>query len=203
MNLKALNSPVAYLALQSVIGGMNARFRMLEDYVTPKKGDRILDIGCGPGFLSKRLQGTDYVGFDVDRNYISYAQSKYNRFGTFHAAEFDRQWLDKLEKFDLVLMNGLLHHLDDAAARSLLELSGNALKPDGRIFTLDGCYQAHQGAIAKWFLDSDRGKFVRSPKGYADLVPQGLKLVRAPIHEDYMYIPYSMVVMEIRHAGGS
>jgi len=36
--------------------------------------------------------------------------------GIFNHGEYNRQELEKYEPFDFVMMNGLLHHLDDATA---------------------------------------------------------------------------------------
>ena len=64
------------------------------------------------------------------------------------------------------MMNGVLHHIADEELRETLANVRDALKSDGILFTLDGCYREGQSRIAKWLLDNDRGEFVRNRDGY-------------------------------------
>lgn len=38
---------------------------------------RVLDVGCGPGTNSQHFLGTDYLGIDINEEYIRHAQSRY------------------------------------------------------------------------------------------------------------------------------
>jgi SAM-dependent methyltransferase len=44
---------------------------------------RVLDIGCGPGYMVEYLRGATYFGFDINSRYIAYAK-KYGGRGSFY-----------------------------------------------------------------------------------------------------------------------
>jgi len=86
--------------------------------VADMKGRRILDIGCGDGHFSRIFYDSDgpseIVGLDPAANAVAAAESKKGdrrlsyRVGDGHALPFpDRS-------FDLVLIQGVLHHDNDA-----------------------------------------------------------------------------------------
>lgn len=54
-----------------------------------KKGDTVLDIGCGQGVLAPRIfeRGGQYVGIDSSKTMIAQAQSRHSRKGTFIVAD--------------------------------------------------------------------------------------------------------------------
>ena len=69
-------------------------------------------------------------------------------------------------KFDLILMLGLLHHLNDAGASRLLAQAQQLLDTTGRLVTLDACRTEGQGRFEKWLVDMDRGEHVRRVDAY-------------------------------------
>ncbi|MGJ3507687.1 class I SAM-dependent methyltransferase [Enemella sp. A6] len=111
---------------------LNIHFdRLLSDLVDP--GSRVLDVGCGDGFLSARLaeSGCRVVGLDSDADVLDRARQ---RFGS-----HDIAWVhgDLLtcdltdESFDAVLSNATLHHLPDTAEG--LRRMKRLTRPGGRI----------------------------------------------------------------------
>ena len=90
----------------------------------------ILEVGCGAGFSAEYLAGTfsRYKGIDYSENLIAFAEHTHGGPGV----EFETADLNTLredETFDVILMIGLLHHLDDPVA-SLTRLS-RLLRPGG------------------------------------------------------------------------
>ena len=71
------------------------------------------------------------------------------------------EFLTRHEPFDLVLMNGVLHHLDDETVHEVLRLSHTALRPGGKLVTLDGYYGDNLNPTAQYLLSLDRVKFIR------------------------------------------
>jgi len=191
-----LKIPRIYLFLQYIAGGMSARRQMLEDYASVRPGFRVLDIGCGPGYVASYLTDCTYVGFDINERYIKYAQKYYGNRHAFHCQPFDSQQVQYLEKFDLVLMNGLIHHLPDSQAYELVKLSRDALKPNGLLLTLDGCYHEGQSIIARYLLDKDRGDYVREAGAYRKLTESVFDQVQIFIRSDFSRVPYTYIVMK-------
>jgi len=74
----------------------------------------ILEIGCGAGFTADYLQGqyTRYLGVDQSQRLIDYA-NKHNRYENTSFICSNIEHLSIREKYQVVLMIGVLHHLHD------------------------------------------------------------------------------------------
>jgi SAM-dependent methyltransferase len=187
----------AYKLLMKSLGGHSARLTHVQKHIRPQPGFKILDIGCGPGDILEYLPGVEYLGVDLDADYIAHAQSKYGNKGRFlcrNAAEIDAA---EFETYDIVLATGLLHHLNDNEAIQLLQFASKALKPGGRLITYDGCYlEEKQHPFDRWMLDSDRGKFVRTKKQYMALANSVFPAIKPHLRSDLLRIPYTLLILE-------
>lgn len=190
-----LRHPALYQAYQNAGGFFGARVKAIADYLTLRPGMRVIDIGCGPGFILRHLpSGIDYVGFDIDQAYIDYARRSFGHLGKFHCRYFDTAAAEEFAGADVVMMNGVLHHIADEALRGTLANVRDVLKRDGVLFTLDGCYREGQSRIAKWLLDNDRGEFVRDRSGYQHVLCGAFARVDLAIREDYSRVPYTFII---------
>ena len=174
------------------------RARNVRNHVRPFPGMRILDLGCGTAEILEALP-TDitYVGYDMSPEYIAAARKRFGDRGTFHCGLLEQAEVATLEPFDLVLGTGVLHHLDDDAARLFMSVASAALKPGGRIYTVDPCYAPGQNPIARFLISRDRGQHVRDVEGYRAL-PRGLaaEVTGRLVHR--AWIPYTRWHMECR-----
>ena len=191
-----LEAPVLYLTYQSIVGGIRARRICLRDYVRPTPGMVVIDIGCGPGYTAKWLPESRFFGFDVCGAYIKYARRKFGRNEVFHCDLFSEQYIATLPKADLVLMMGLLHHLPDEECVSLLRLAKSAMKKGGKLLAMGGCYRDGQPRIARYFLDSDRGEYIRAPESYVRIAQSVFDEVVPSLRDDLFFIPsYTNMVL--------
>jgi 2-polyprenyl-3-methyl-5-hydroxy-6-metoxy-1,4-benzoquinol methylase len=190
-----LSFPRLYLFSQAILGAKRARKRCIKEYARPRPGMRVLDIGCGPGYVIEYLPTVFYHGFDTSSGYIAYARRKYGQRGNFHCQRFDASVAKELGFFDLVLMAGLLHHLNDSEAFGLLDITSQSMSPEGRLITLDGCYATGQSRAARFLLDRDRGAHIREEKAYVRLASGIFGRVDAHIREDLFSFPYTALVM--------
>ncbi len=62
----SLQSPRAYGLFQSLVSRKDARRIIADQYIRPQSGNRIVDIGCGPGTMLLYLGAVDYTGFDLN-----------------------------------------------------------------------------------------------------------------------------------------
>jgi SAM-dependent methyltransferase len=194
-----LSLPSFYNLYQTVTGGVAARAKLIAQYVRPEPGDHILDIGCGPGYVVRFLPaGVRYVGFDESAVYIRAARRRYGQRAVFHCERVREKTLAEGVYFDSVLAFGILHHLDDREALDLFRLALQGLRPGGRLFTLDGCYVPGQSAVARWLLDKDRGKNIRTREEYVRLAQTVFADVSASIRHDLFWVPYTALVLECR-----
>lgn len=194
---KLLELPSVYRWFQRVVSGGAAQ-RLVCEYLRPNRGDRVLDIGCGPGHLLEELGPVDYVGFDYNADYIRQAQARFGTRGRFMCLDVANAGPIEIGQFDLVIAIGVLHHLDDEAARNLLRLAKQSLKPNGRLVTLDGCFTPRQSAIARAILRNDRGRFVRTEPEYLRLVREYFPSVEVDIRRDFIRIPYTHIILTCR-----
>lgn len=97
-------------------------------------GVRTLDLGCGPGAFSDLFEQGDYVGADLNQRYIDYARA--HRRGTFVVADARQLELPD-QRFDQVLIFGLLHHLSDEVVRDVLAECHRILAAGGRVLVIE------------------------------------------------------------------
>ncbi len=192
-----LGNVSAYILLQRAVGADRLRHHCLRR-LDAKPGERILDVGCGPAYYLDHLPGVEYVGFDTSQRYIDYARQRFGPRGEFFCEEFGPRHVRDLPPFDAVLLMGLLHHLDDGACDALLSLLAEAIRPEGRVVTLDTAFTEDQGLISRWMARNDRGEFVRTPEAFRKLASQHFDDVRDFVVDDLTRVPGAYCVMELR-----
>ncbi|MHB8916519.1 MAG: class I SAM-dependent methyltransferase [Desulfocucumaceae bacterium] len=196
-----LESPVLYRLFQGLAGADYFSRIYANEYVKANSGDRILDIGCGPADILRYLPKVEYVGFDLNKAYIDYAAKKYSE-ASFYCRKIDIQMIEEFgweNSFDIVLANGVIHHLNENEALELLELSRLALKPGGRLVTHDGVYIQDQSAISRYLWSIDRGRYVRTREKYIALASRVFKNVKTSIRYDLLRVPrHSLFMMECK-----
>jgi len=179
-----------------LIGGNRGRSILVKEYIRPKEGDYILDLGCGPGDLVAYLPPVEYLGIDASDKYIQAARRRFAGKATFFCEQISTTTLKKTAYFDIVLALGLLHHLNDEEARQLFQVAMAALKPTGRLITLDGVFVENQSAMARWIISKDRGQYVRSKEDYLHLAAQVFPKISVNIRHDLLQIPYTHIILE-------
>jgi len=190
-----LRRPEIYQFFQVAVGAFSARASLVHQYLDPQPGQRLIDIGCGTGHILGALpEGVRYDGFDIDRTYIDFANRHFGRRAKFHCRLFDRDAASEFGPADIVMMNGVLHHMDDDSARVTISAIETVLKIGGTLFTLDPVYVPGQSAIVKWFLDNDRGKFVRSEAPYRALLSGSFSRCELHLYHHLFRIPYDVVI---------
>jgi SAM-dependent methyltransferase len=194
---RILERPSVYRLLAALVRPRQAPI-FARDYVCARAGDRILDIGSGPGDLLTELPpGIEYVGFDLSEPYVRAARARFGDRGTFFCRAVDRGVVESLgpASFDVVVSHGVLHHLDDSQANEFFALARAALRPAGRLVTADGCYVPGQSRIARHLLSRDRGGHVRVEEEYRRLAVHHFGSVVSDIRLDTARVPYTMIYL--------
>ena len=99
---------------QSTKTSRKKRLQILLKYIDLKKGNSILDFGCGTGYLYEYLQKSGYkvkyTGIDISAEAIKFAKKIYNKKNNcnFILANILEKNLKK--KFDFILVNGTFNN---------------------------------------------------------------------------------------------
>jgi SAM-dependent methyltransferase len=127
-----MNAPLATQSWDPDRYARNARFVAelgvpVVEWLDPRPGERILDLGCGDGALTIKLKamGCAVVGVDGSAEQIEAAR----RLGL-DARVMDGQALDFDAEFDAVFTNAALHWMPDPDA--VIRGVARALRPGGR-----------------------------------------------------------------------
>jgi len=178
-----------------MMGASKGRENFVKEFIRPRYGDRVIDLGCGTAEIIDFLPSVRYYGFDISPDYIRYAQTKFGERAHFEPMIITEHDAPSLPKFDIALVMGVLHHLDDEAVIALLRAAFAVLKIGGRLLTIDPCYVTDQNVLARLLINLDRGKNVRYPTEYSlkaqAIFPKVLAVVR---HQ--AWIPYTHCIME-------
>ena len=127
---------------------------------------RVLDVGCGPGTNTDYFRHADYLGIDINPRYIEWARRRHGR--EFLVADIRTYSFPEDRKFDFVLLNSFLHHVDTAEAGRILGGVQRSLAPDGWAHILDLVLPA-EPSVARWLARHDRGTFARPLESWREL----------------------------------
>lgn len=195
-----LEKASVYKAFQNLISSQETLINFVKD-LHLKKGDKILDIGCGPAdILAYMPDDIDYTGFDNNPEYIKSATKIYGTKGRFFCESADAdlcaKGIIKEEYFDFVLVLNTIHHLSDTQTIKMFEIAKKSMITGGKLVTVDGCFTKNQSFIKKIILKMDRGKYVRKDRDYLRLARTQFDDVRSKVKHNLINIPYTHIIME-------
>lgn len=117
--------------------GFKELHKRIDDAMATSFGLTVLDYGCGKGedAMGFLANGANLIGIDISSAYIdqcrekaislNFPEDKYS----FHVMDAHKLEFDD-DTFDLIIGNGILHHLDIGVAFNELH---RVLKPGGRL----------------------------------------------------------------------
>ena len=141
----------------------------LLDLLDPAPGERVLDLGCGTGHLTRKVAdaGAAVVGIDSSSEMVGRARQEYPGLDFLCA---DARALPFSTAFDAVLSNAVLHWIDDGDQDAAIGSIHEALRPGGRLVAeLGGA--GNVGAITEATLAElrERGHGATHPWYFPDL----------------------------------
>ena len=98
-------------------------------------GLNVLDFGCGVGlslpYLLEQFSGSKIFATDVSEASLDMVRARFPQVTTVGSA------LNTIEKFDLIFMSTVLHHITGSARVEILKKLRANLKPDGRLVVIE------------------------------------------------------------------
>jgi SAM-dependent methyltransferase len=172
---EACGNPYVYSSWQRLfIAGKHESLRhAIQSARLPEKAD-ILDIGCGTGQDAELFCDAAryrYIGIDISEPYIMQARKKYPGL-EFIAADIRRNNLEL--RADLVLVDSVLHHLQDEEIDRFLSIIEKCLKPNGCL-VLQDMYRSGM-MIPAIMMKLDRGANGNSLLGLTKLLEKSFRV---------------------------
>ncbi|MGR6832886.1 methyltransferase domain-containing protein [Aliivibrio wodanis] len=188
---EVLNIPYVYNIMQNIMGANKFRVWFAEKYLNNNGEIKVLDIGCGTAEILNYLNSNIiYSGFDLSKEYIESARKKYGTRGDFECGLVTDKSFEDNESFDIILVLGVLHHLEDEEVLSLCLLATKHLKKGGKLITVDPCFIDNQNYLAKYLISKDRGQNVREQDGYLTLLNSSFSSIDSTIRNQ-RWVPYT------------
>lgn len=197
-----LSRSTTYDLLQALLGASRIRRVLVSDFLRPREGQRVLDIGCGTAEILEFMPAVEYVGFDPNPDYVAKARKRAGVGAQVVCDRVSDVSLSQHPPFDLVVALFVLHHLDEAEARQLFTTAVRHLAPGGLLLTADPAFVPGQSPIARFLISRDRGAFVRDEGGYRALAAaSGVTPVESTVRHDLLTVPYSHCILTYRKPG--
>ena len=202
---RALTSGWVYSSFQNFVGAKRARQWLADEIWRCSNGDKFVDVGCGTGDVLEHLPpGVHYVGFDISEAYIDLARRRFGDRATFlvgTAGTFLDEPDSTLLGADLMVCNGLLHHLEDHEVREVLDLAATVLRPDARLVCFEPTFLPRHPPFGRWIMSKDRGKNIRTLAEWNDLARTVFPSSTSRVVTGLLRLPYTHVIIECHNAG--
>jgi SAM-dependent methyltransferase len=136
----------------------NRKFAPIRAHNDLRTVRRVLDVGCGPGTNTPYFAGADYLGIDINPDYIADARRRHQR--EYVVADVTTYAVDPSNRFDFIIVNSLLHHIATPDVRRILAHLATLLTDDGHIHVLD-LVMPDRPSIGRLLARADRGEHPR------------------------------------------
>lgn len=143
---------------------ISKKLKLFRKYFKLSNNHKVLDLGCGPGTNAPLFKDNEYLGVDINDNYIEKAKKDFPSL-SFITSDLLEYKSDKL--YDLVFINSLLHHVNDNGVNEICSLANSATNENGTICIIDLILPEKIG-IPYILAKLDRGSYPRKEKAWND-----------------------------------
>ena len=193
---RILEVPIIYDAFQFIMGAKKRQRIFKDEYIGNVSGLRVLELGCGTSDILEYFEECDYTGVDLDKDYIRAAQKRFKdkKWAKFICSDVNDFAKNCHEKYDLILMTAVIHHISDEEVENCFNSIKSLLKADGRFISFDGVYREGMSWFEKFLNDIDRGQFVRKESEYVRLNKKYFSNVTYVCRKDMMVLPFNIII---------
>jgi SAM-dependent methyltransferase len=155
-----LNETITHIAF----GGRRSVYARITALSGARPGDRVLDIGCGGGYLARLLSGAvapggQVTGLDTSAPAIGYARKHAAANCSFAVGVAqDLPWPDR--SFDVVASTLATHHIPDAARQDAFGEMYRVLRPGGALLVADLRPSRRRHSLHSWIAAGRHGSAV-------------------------------------------
>lgn len=161
----------------------------LVDSLAPKKGERILDLGCGTGTLTAEIaaRGAAVLGVDRSEQMVGQAREKFPalKFEVMDATELRFE-----DEFDAVFSNAVLHWIPEA--EKVASGVARALKARGR-FVAEFGGKGNIQSLVKAFHEAFATLGMREPEGVSPWFYPGIAEYAALLEKHGLEVQSAML----------
>ena len=192
-----------YALLMDVFGAKSAALWLSENFYNVQLGSKITDIGCGPGSLLRNYknlfpENINYHGIDPNEDYIKSAKKEFGDIANFYHGTTETFINDsRFQKSDLILCNGVLHHLNDRQVKSLFNFIHCNLKSEGgRFLAMEPVHLMKETSLSRWVMNQDRGMHIRKEPEWKKLMNNSGLEYKTNIITGLIRIPYNYILID-------
>lgn len=134
--------------------------------LAPKKGEEILDVGCGQGYFSRELAkaGARVLGVDIGGELIKLAKAKAGPNEKYLVVSAERLLGFVNNRFDAAISVLALQNIKDL--QSAISETARVLKPDGRLVLVLNHPSFRIPKVSAWGFDEENSTQYRRIDGY-------------------------------------
>ena len=128
--------------------------------LSSQDSDKILEIGCGFGYLTYAMKKSNYnaIGIDLSKEVIEMAQAQ---FGEGFSNDKIQDFIQKKEKFDLIILTEVIEHIPDPIelimeCKKILSQNGAIFitTPNRSIYTSQLAWSVEAPPVHLWWFNS-------------------------------------------------
>ncbi len=150
-------------------------YHLVNDLKTVNHPLRVLDLGCGPGTNIEFFKDHHYTGVDLNPNYIKSIKHAADRI--LICSDVNSFLEQDSGKYDIILINSLMHHLDTNEVTQLLGKLSDKLNHDANVYIFDLVLPLNAG-VPRLLTSLDRGNYPRDFNVWVGLFNNFLMAVR-------------------------
>lgn len=199
MNIRerVLGHPIVYRLFKKLVLPNGVLENLVRSDYKIDDGGRVLDLGCGFGDYARLFANRCvYIGIDHNASYITTARRLNNGLpALFLVADIADSVVLEHGPYDLVMLSGVLHHLEDNLIQELAGRIAPLLNPGGRFVALEPVFDPEQRLSARLLIAADRGRHVRDSAGYVACLTGGFKHISTRRVTGLLRIPYTHLVI--------
>src|SRR3989344_5804116 len=191
---------------ESVVGHYQQKVILpnLTRLVAPKKGELIIDLGCGEGYFAKKFahDGANVIGFDISKELIAKARKTAGKNEEYHAGSADDLSLLKNSSADKITIILAIQNMNNAHA--VLKECHRVLKPGARLYMVMNHPAFRVPKASDWGWDETAQSQYRRVDSYLSESKAKIEMHPGEKHGDYtisFHRPLQLYFKLLKNAG--